>query len=69
MGLFNTIINTAINTAKELYEADSNDKLGEYAKEKVSNLVKKVDGSEARELQIRKEELSNSIEKCARFCE
>lgn len=61
MGLFNTIINTAINTAKELYEADSNDKLGEYAKEKVSNLVKKVDGSEARELQIRKEELSNSI--------
>lgn len=61
MGLFNTIINTAINTAKELYEADSNDKLGEYAKEKVSNLVKKVDGSEARELQIRKEDLSNSI--------
>lgn len=49
MGLFNTIINTAINTAKELYEADSNDKLGEYAKEKVSNLVKKVDGTEARE--------------------
>ena len=63
MGLFNTIINTAINTAKELYEADSNDKLGEYAKEKVSNLVKKVDGSEARELQIRKEDLSNSIDK------
>ena len=63
MGLFNTIINTAINTAKELYEADSNDKLGEYAKEKVSNLVKKVDGSEARELQIRKEELLNSIDR------
>lgn len=63
MGLFNTIINTAINTAKELYEADSNDKLGEYAKEKVSDLVKKVDGSEARELQARKEELSNSINK------
>ncbi len=59
MGLFNTII----STAKELYEADSNDKLGKYVNGKVSNLVKKVDGSEARELQARKEELSNSINK------
>lgn len=63
MGLFNTIINTAINTAKELYEADSNDQLGEYAQKKVSNLVKKVDGTEARELQARKKELSNSIDR------
>ena len=59
MGLFNTII----STAKELYEADSNDKLGKYVNGKVSNLVKKVDGSEARELQIRKEELLNSIDR------
>lgn len=59
MGLFNTII----NTAKELYEADSNGKLNEYVTSKVSGAVRKIDGSDAKEQEARKEELLNSISK------
>lgn len=42
MGLLKGIL----QTAKDLYNADSNNQLDKYIGEKVSNIVKKIDGTE-----------------------
>lgn len=50
----NNILKGIIKTAKELYQADCNDQLDEYIDEKVSNAIKKWDGTE--EFENRKEQ-------------
>ena len=53
MGLLNSIV----KTAKEMYEAEKDDKLDEYVGGKISNFVKKLDGSEQEDKNRRKDDL------------
>ena len=52
----NNILKGIIKTAKDLYQADSNNQLGEYIGGKVSNAIKKLDGTEAEEFENWKEQ-------------
>lgn len=52
----NNILKGIIKTAKDLYQADSNNQLGEYIGGKVSNAIKKWDGTETEEFENRKEQ-------------
>ena len=52
----NNILKGIIKTAKDLYQADSNNQLGEYIGGKVSNAIKKLDGTEAEEFENRKKQ-------------
>lgn len=52
----NNILKGIIKTAKDLYQADSNNQLGEYIGGKVSNAIKKLDGTEAEEFETLKEQ-------------
>lgn len=52
----NNILKGIIKTAKDLYQADSNNQLGEYIGGKVSNAIKKWDGTEAEEFENWKEQ-------------
>lgn len=45
----NNILKGIIKTAKDLYQADSNNQLDEYIGGKISNAMKKLDGTEAEE--------------------
>ena len=49
------ILKGILKTAKELYQADSNNQLGEYVGGKISNLVNQYDGTEEREFEQAKE--------------
>lgn len=57
MGLLKGIL----RTAKELYNADSNNQLDEYVSGKISNVIKKLDGTEAVEFETWKENRWNEI--------
>lgn len=50
----NNILKGIIKTAKDLYQADSNNKLDEYIGEKVANAIKKWDGTEEEEFEALK---------------
>ena len=56
------ILKGIIKTAKELYNADSNNQLDKYIGEKVSNIVKKIDGTETAEFQNYKERRLEEIQ-------
>ena len=51
-----SILKGIIKTAKDLYQADSNNQLGEYLNGKVSKAIKKWDGTEAEEFENWKEQ-------------
>lgn len=57
----NNILKGIIKTAKDLYQADSNNQLGEYIGGKVSNAIKKLDGTEAEEFETLKEQRLEDI--------
>lgn len=59
MGLLNSIV----KTAKEMYEAEKDDKLDEYVGGKISNFVKKLDGSEQEDKNRRKDELIKRLDR------
>ena len=52
----NNILKGIIKTAKDLYQADSNNQLDEYIGGKISNAMKKLDGTEAEEFANWKEQ-------------
>lgn len=52
----NNILKGIIKTAKDLYQADSNNQLDEYIVGKISNAMKKLDGTEAEEFANWKEQ-------------
>lgn len=56
------ILRGIIKTAKDLYNADSNNQLDKYIGEKVSNIVKKIDGTETAEFQNYKERRLEEIQ-------
>ena len=49
------ILKGILRTAKELYNADKNDQLDEYIDGKISNVIKKLDGTETAEFEDIKE--------------
>ena len=55
------ILKGIIKTAKDLYNADANDKLVEYVGEKISDVVKKYDGTAEEEFETQKEKIRNQI--------
>ena len=57
-----SILKEIIKTAKDLYQADSNNQLGEYIGGKVSNAIKKWDGTEAEEFEHWKEQRWEEIQ-------
>ena len=57
------ILKGILKTAKELYQADSNNQLGEYVGGKISNLVNQYDGTEEREFEQAKENKLDRIRK------
>lgn len=52
----NNILKGIIKIAKDLYQADSNNQLDEYIGGKISNAMKKLDGTEAEEFENWKEQ-------------
>lgn len=55
------ILKGIIKTAKDLYKADANDKLVEYVGGKISDVVKKYDGTAEEEFEDQKEKILNQI--------
>ena len=55
------ILKGIIKTAKDLYKADANDKLVEYVGGKISDVVKKYDGTAEEEFEAQKEKILNQI--------
>lgn len=58
MGLLKGIL----RTAKELYNADSNNQLGEYVGGKIANIVNKYDGTTEEEFEAQKEQVREQIQ-------
>lgn len=56
------ILKGILKTAKELYNADSNNQLGEYVSEKVTNVINKYDGTAEKEFEDQKEQMLSQIQ-------
>ena len=55
------LIKGILRTAKELYNADSKNQLGEYVGDKIANIVNKYDGTTEEEFEAQKEQMHDQI--------
>ncbi len=55
------ILNKLIKTAKDVYNADANNQLGEYVNENFSRFINKIDGTEEGEYETQKNHLQDLI--------
>ena len=55
------ILKNLLKTANELYNASSNQQLGEYVGDKISNIVNKYDGTTEEEFEAQKEQMLEQI--------
>lgn len=55
------ILKNILKTANELYNASSNQQLGEYVGDKISNIVNKYDGTTEEEFEAQKEQMREQI--------
>lgn len=55
------ILKNILKTANELYNASSNQQLGEYVGDKISNIVNKYDGTTEEEFEAQKEQMHEQI--------
>ena len=56
------ILKGILRTAKELYNADNNNQLGEYVGSKIANIVNKCDGTTEEEFEAQKEQMREQIQ-------
>lgn len=56
------LIKGILRTAKELYNADSKNQLGEYVGDKIANIVNKYDGTTEEEFEAQKEQVREQIQ-------